>query len=284
MKRHVLTLSLVLGAFALGAITQAKEDEKLAKGKALAKVAGFDSVGSKLVDQAASTLQTRATNDPKLASLIKALRVEAKPSELSQRLIRVHARHLDEKSLDALLAFYATPAGKAVAAKQSLIMAESKLQADEWLQAAFNRALKSQGIPSAIESLEESRRRGNEAAAIGGLRAISNAQTLYREGDKDRNRKLDYSPDMKSLGDCNLIDKVLAGGKKQGYRYKLCRGKGELESFLWMVIASPIEPGVTGRRYFAANFTGVIWYRTDKAFVLDTKECVPKGGKVLGSK
>lgn len=283
MKRHLCTLSLVLGAFALGAVsTQAKDDEAQAKAERLAEVAGFDEVGPKLLDQTVKAIQAQAGNDPKMEPLLKALRSEAKPAELRRRMVEVYARHLDEASLDALLAFYATPAGKAVAAKRGLIAAETKAAGDEWLQAALNRALKSQGIPSARENLEEARRNGNEAAAIGGLKVVMNAQTLFREGDKDRNNMLDYAPDLASLGKCNLIDSVLATGKKQGYRFELCRGKGEMGMFAFMVIASPLEPGVTGKRYFATNHAGVIWYRTDKAFTLDPEKCEVKGGTPLG--
>lgn len=283
MKRHLWTLSLVLGAFALGAVsTQAKDDEARAKAERLAEVAGFDAVGPKIVDHTVKAIGGQAGHDPKLEPLIKALRAEAKPADLRRRVVEVYARHLDEASLDALLAFYATPAGKAVAAKQGLIGAETTVQTNEWLQSALNRALKSQGIPSPQESLERARRNANETAVIGALKSISNGQILFREGDKDQNNRLDYAADLKSLGKYDLIDRVLATGKKQGYRYKLCRGKGELAMFGFMVVASPVEPGVTGERYFATNHSGLIWCRTDKAFTLDPEKCEVKGGKVLG--
>ncbi|MBL4848054.1 MAG: hypothetical protein JKY65_21265, partial [Planctomycetes bacterium] len=40
---------------------------------------------------------------------------------------------------------------------------------------------------------------GNEVAAIGSLKTLSMAQTLFREGDKDGNGALDYANDLPTL-------------------------------------------------------------------------------------
>jgi hypothetical protein len=102
---------------------------------------------------------------------------------------------------------------------------------------------------------------GNEAAAIGALKAISTAQVLYREADKDKNGSLDYSNDLTSLGRHDLIDSVLASGTKQGYTFQLQAGP-QVE-FQWFATADPVTPGLSGARYFYADQSGVIYYSTE---------------------
>lgn len=123
--------------------------------------------------------------------------------------------------------------------------------------------------------------RGNEAAAIGALRAISSAQSLFREGDKDSNNVLDYADSLEALGKPDLIDRVLAKGTKNGYRFVVCRAEGDSGQFCWMATASPVTPGKTGDRHFATNQSGVIFY-SDKPIPLDLKQCEIKGAKPVG--
>lgn len=131
----------------------------------------------------------------------------------------------------------------------------------------------------ARKNLEQARKYGNEAAAMGALRTISTAQTLYREADKDGNGELDYAPDLAALGKTNLIDKILASGKKNGYRFKLTRSKKAPE-FMWMASASPLEPGKTGDRHFAINHEGVT-YQSLKPFK-HAEDCKLSGGVPVG--
>jgi hypothetical protein len=128
--------------------------------------------------------------------------------------------------------------------------------------------------------LKGARRLGNETAAIGAMKVLSTAQVLFREGDKDANGTLDYANGLEDLGKCGLIDKVLASGTKQGYRFELTSG-AKAPEFTWMAVASPVKPGVTGSRHFAVNHEGVI-YTSDTPFVLDGVTCKIKGGKPLG--
>ncbi|MBL4844982.1 MAG: hypothetical protein JKY65_05620 [Planctomycetes bacterium] len=118
---------------------------------------------------------------------------------------------------------------------------------------------------------------GNEAAAVGALKAIMNAQTLFREGDKDQDNELDYASNLAALGKTKLIDSTLASGTKQGYTFEVCRGEKDSGShqFLWMATASPAKPG-TGA-YFATNHQGVV-FQAGKPFALDPKTCEPQGG------
>src|SRR5439155_126410 len=73
----------------------------------------------------------------------------------------------------------------------------------------------------AIPNLIEARKGSNEAAAIGAMRTLVTAQSLFREGDKDHNDVLDYAQSVGSLGKYNLIDDTLAHGTKQGYTFEV---------------------------------------------------------------
>ncbi len=97
------------------------------------------------------------------------------------------------------------------------------------------------------------------------MKAISNAQVLYREGDKDGDGTLNYAPSLAALtntgtsGDEDLIDEVLASGTKQGYVFAIT----SVSQTGWTVNANPAEPGVTGDRYFGANMEGQIFFSSE---------------------
>lgn len=115
----------------------------------------------------------------------------------------------------------------------------------------------------AIPNLIEARKHGNEAAAIGALKTLSTAQTLFREGDKDQDGELQYGT-LTELANANLIDTVLGSGSKQGYVFgcgpATDTGAADEHTFLWFATANPAAVGTTGDRYFATNHAGVIYY------------------------
>ncbi|MBL4847519.1 MAG: hypothetical protein JKY65_18530 [Planctomycetes bacterium] len=132
----------------------------------------------------------------------------------------------------------------------------------------------------AIPNLLEARQNGNEAAAIGGLKAISNAQTLYREGDADGDSTLNYAPALADLGQVGYIDSVLAGGVKQGYEFQASIGANP--EFEWWASAFPAVPGTTGSRYFYTNHSGQIWYSTTEFSLPVDLNAPPPGFLPLG--
>jgi hypothetical protein len=125
------------------------------------------------------------------------------------------------------------------------------------------------------------RMQGNEAAAIGALKTLNTSQTLFREGDKDRDDMLDYARSLKELGDTSLIDAVLASGTKQGYVFETSAAP-ETPEFLWMATARPVEPGKTGTRYFVTNHAGVIYYGTERPFGISADCEIPAGALPIG--
>jgi hypothetical protein len=131
--------------------------------------------------------------------------------------------------------------------------------------------------------LTTTEREANEASAIGALKTIASSEAIFREGDKDQNGILDYS-DLKALGKTNLIDAVLATGKKQGYVFACApSGDAEKRGSRWWATAVPEKPGVTGDRYFFINQDGAV-HSSKEPFEVDERSCeVPKGLAPVGA-
>ena len=104
----------------------------------------------------------------------------------------------------------------------------------------------------------ENRLAGNEVAAMGSLRGIAAAQsaalTLEERGER-------YRASLSSLqasappNDLISIDPILAGGTKQGYVFAITSAS----EGGWTAAASPLRPGVTGKRYFGISMQGEIY-------------------------
>lgn len=115
---------------------------------------------------------------------------------------------------------------------------------------------------------------GNEAAAIGALKSLQSAQALLRE------REGKGYGTLSDLARADLIDAVLAGGERQGYRFE-CRPATAREG--WWATATPLSPGHSGDRYFATNDEGAIYYRTEGPFAIDPATgLIPEGSSLVG--
>ena len=114
----------------------------------------------------------------------------------------------------------------------------------------------------AIPNLLDARRAANEASAIASLRAVHAAQGIYREQDKDGNGTLDFATNFAYLSSAGLIDDVLAGGTKQGYKFYIPGGGAGVSYatlFTWST-GCDAEEEASGTREFYINQTGVIRY------------------------
>lgn len=110
----------------------------------------------------------------------------------------------------------------------------------------------------AIPNLLAARKNGNEAAAIGSLKAISTAQRLFREADKEGDGTFDYG-DLTELGDAGLVDPYLGAGLKQGYVFATQAGT-TARTFVFWATGDPATAGGSGDKNFATNHAGVIYY------------------------
>jgi type IV pilus assembly protein PilA len=116
-------------------------------------------------------------------------------------------------------------------------------------------------VSIAVPNLLDARIRANETAAIGGLRALITAQTLFREADRDMDGVFDYATSLTELGPSvgRYVDEVLASGTKQGYFFQVLPGA---DGFTWCATAEPQVPGKSGSRHFFVDESGTIRYST----------------------
>jgi prepilin-type N-terminal cleavage/methylation domain-containing protein len=117
----------------------------------------------------------------------------------------------------------------------------------------------------AIPNFMRSRISANEASAVAALRVISTAQSTYASTYPD----VGFACSLVSLGpnsggsptsaNADLIDAVLASGRKSGYLLTIdpssCSGSPTVSFF---VTAVPLSPNVSGIRRFCTDETNVI--------------------------
>jgi type IV pilus assembly protein PilA len=116
----------------------------------------------------------------------------------------------------------------------------------------------------AIPNFIQSKMRANESAAGQSLRVITTAEVLY-----STTYSIGFSADLPSLGgsgavvnqtNSELIDEVLASGKKSGYIFSYVAlttdSLGNVTGY--SINADPTVPGYTGARHFYVDQTGLI--------------------------
>lgn len=102
----------------------------------------------------------------------------------------------------------------------------------------------------AIPNLMAARRAANEGSAISTVRIISSAEDAYIATVGKR------CGDLKALAAANLVDPVLAGGEKSGYRFMVValptlRGDCEIH-------AAPLTPSHGTRSFYSTTEDGII--------------------------
>jgi prepilin-type N-terminal cleavage/methylation domain-containing protein len=113
-------------------------------------------------------------------------------------------------------------------------------------------------VAIAVPNLISSRKSANEGAAIGHLKTLANAQTLFREGDKDGDNFADFG-NLQELSNTSIIDGSLGSGKRTGYNFDTDACTDNV-GFLWFAVANPSAPYQSGERYFCTNHRGQIYY------------------------
>ena len=133
----------------------------------------------------------------------------------------------------------------------------------------------------AVPGLLRARQSGNEASAIGSVRAINSAEATYAASCGGGG----YAQSLADLalmptGGVPFISPDLAGGQKSGYKVDLgapvaaasqvvlvkantCNGAAADTLAGYYVHSEPITVGSTGQRSFASNHTGTIYQKGD---------------------
>jgi hypothetical protein len=141
----------------------------------------------------------------------------------------------------------------------------------------------------AVQDLRRARRAGYESAAIGDLKSLVTAQTLFLEGDKDGDGVRDYGDlaELKSVGLINprVGEGVLMGEATIGYTIRLVTRPPDATTGAaprWLAVANPVAPGVTGDRSFCATQDGMVVHTADRPLE-PTADCsLPTGVVPLG--
>lgn len=121
----------------------------------------------------------------------------------------------------------------------------------------------------AIPNFVRARIAANESSAVASVRTITTAETAYAQTYP----YLGYTCDLTALGPppagqprsetrADIVDSVLASGKKTGYKLSLGNCTGTPKS-TYQSAAVPLSPGSSGVRAFCSDSSGVIWYSTD---------------------
>jgi type IV pilus assembly protein PilA len=122
----------------------------------------------------------------------------------------------------------------------------------------------------AIPNLLRSKMAANEASAVGSLRTLNTSCVTYSTtygGFPSTLTMLggEGTTALPTSTSAELIDNVLQSGIKTGYTFNFSAGTadsaGNVDNYI--INANPINPGVTGLRYFYTDQTGVI--RADPA-------------------
>lgn len=102
-----------------------------------------------------------------------------------------------------------------------------------------------------IPIISNARISANEGSAVSSIRTLTSANTTYRT------RFGSYAGDLDDLNSSGIIDDVLAASVqtpgKSGYIFNYSVSPGS-----WKIDAQPLDPGVSGHRYFYADTSGVI--------------------------
>jgi type IV pilus assembly protein PilA len=117
----------------------------------------------------------------------------------------------------------------------------------------------------AVPNLLRSRMAANEASAVGSLRTLHTAAATYSRTYGH------YPPSLKSFGPssngvasedaADLVDPILAGGRKSGYlfTYRTEPAFGLNSTARYAINAYPLEPGKGGQRHFSTDQTGTLF-------------------------
>lgn len=128
----------------------------------------------------------------------------------------------------------------------------------------------------ALPNMMASRRMANETSAIASLKQVMNAETLFRESDREKDGNNDYGM-LSELVTTDLVDPILGQGTKSGYMFEATYSYTSSE-FLWFCVGNPVVQNGTGDRGLVINNMGAVFYSTDMRLGLDTQSCIMQPG------
>jgi hypothetical protein len=97
----------------------------------------------------------------------------------------------------------------------------------------------------------------NQRRASLSVEDVSLAERKYETAHSETG----YACDLSDLGEVGLVDPVLASGTKAGYHFEIrCTERGNQKVTHYAIIATPVNPGTTGKYAVCADESEQIWY------------------------
>lgn len=104
----------------------------------LMQLTGAGDLSAQMMNQMLPAMQQMIPDAP--PTFWDTFKQELDANELMKMIIPVYQKHLSEEDIQAILAFYSTPAGKKLISAQPAIMQESMMIGQQWGQQVFMRA------------------------------------------------------------------------------------------------------------------------------------------------
>jgi type IV pilus assembly protein PilA len=129
----------------------------------------------------------------------------------------------------------------------------------------------------AIPNLLRARMSANESSAVAAVRSISTAEALYQinyptSGYGTLSQLSGSEPCTATSDNACLIDNALAAGTRNGYNFTVTL-TGSNPASNYMVVATPITVGSTGKRSFCSGNPASLHQKPDGSTVATNTEC-----------
>ena len=128
MKKRWMGMTALLIVIAAG-VARADDEIKEKKVRELLALTGAGKLGKQVMDGMMDQFKGMPGMSPEFVKKFKAM---AKPEALVDMIVPIYMKHLDEKTLDAAIAFYKTPEGRALIKAQPKIVQESTAAGTVW--------------------------------------------------------------------------------------------------------------------------------------------------------
>lgn len=183
-----------------------------------------------------------------------------KYDDLVELMIPVYDKHLTHDEIKGLIHFYETPLGKRLLETLPRITEESMMVMLPWARQTTERVMAE--MAEEFPEFWPAMAAPNELGAVGSLRTINTACVVYIS-----THEKGFPATLADLGPEgeDLITAELAGGAKDGYafEYKPLDSDGDGRFDAYQLRANPLEPGVTGLRFFFTDESAVIRFSLD---------------------
>ncbi|MDP5029121.1 MAG: DUF2059 domain-containing protein [Paraglaciecola sp.] len=120
------------------AFASVAQPAKKASIEQLMQLTGAGDLSAQMMNQMLPAMQQMIPDAP--PTFWDTFKQELDANELMKMIIPVYQKHLSEEDIQAILAFYSTPAGKKLISAQPAIMQESMMIGQQWGQQVFMRA------------------------------------------------------------------------------------------------------------------------------------------------